>query len=310
MPDNHTKQIKSLKRKAIFSIIVALVLIGASGFGFYLGWKQIKTPFLLALDFHGVKENPSLPWEIRYNKLSDILGSLMKNDFKPLTPDEFKSRMDRKDFSGRNFLLTFDDGLESSAETIKKLYIEKKISSAFFVVTDLIGKEGYASSASLKELSQDFNCRIGLHGKRHYEVTKILAEGGDLRLELDQARATLSDAIEKPIRWYAYPFGEYNASAVAIIASIGFDLSFTVDGFNIDKEANRTLLPRIMYLRGGASAGAPDPLDWAPPKVARTGSLTITLACLVLFISMSWIFRAIVLLRAISRTKEKKQSSL
>lgn len=301
---------KALRRKAIFSIIVAVVLIGAGCFGFYLGWKQATAPVLLALTFHGVTDSPTLPWEIRYSELENIINTLKRHDFAALTPADFENLVKTRNLSGRKFLLTFDDGLKTSAETIKKLYTEKGISSAFFVINDELGKENYVDAEILQDLQKNFACKIGLHGKRHYEVTKILGEGGDLLAELDQARAYLAQIIDRPITWYSYPFGEYNASAVATIASTSFELAFTIDGYEIDHKAELKLLPRVMYLRGGAGAGAPDPLDWAPPKIARTGSLTITLACLVLFISLSWIFRALNLLKAIkiSEKAEKEKA--
>lgn len=290
---------RALRKKAIFSIIVANVLIIAGIFGFYLGWRQVKAPVLLALTFHGVTDTPTLPWEIRYQELENIISSLQRHDFKALTPIEFEQLIKTGHRADRSFIVTFDDGLKTSAEAIKKLYREKGISSAFFILTDELGKEAYVDREMLIDLQSNYNCKIGLHGKRHYEVTKILAEGADLAKELDQARAYLADAIGQPVNWYAYPFGEYNASATAVIASTSFDMAFTVDGFEIDGDADKNLLPRVMYLRGGNNAGAPDPLDWAPPQMARTGSLTITLACLVLFISLSWIFRAINLLKAV-----------
>ncbi len=301
---------KSLKKKAIFSIIVAIFLIAGGFFGFYLGWKQVKAPVLLALTFHGVTDSPTLPWEIRYQELDRIISQLKRHDFTALSPVEFEQRVKTRTSLGRNFLLTFDDGLKSSAEAIKKLYKERSISSAFFIITDEIGRENYVDIETIKDLQKNYDCKIGLHGKRHYEVTKIIAENGNLADELEQAKAYLANALNSPVNWYAYPFGDYNASAVAAIASTSLELCFTVDGFEIDPDADFKLLPRVMYLRGGAAAGAPDPLDWAPPKLARTGSLTITLACLVIFISLSWVIRARNLLKALrAKTDLEKEKA-
>jgi peptidoglycan/xylan/chitin deacetylase (PgdA/CDA1 family) len=306
MTDQKKQQIATLKRRALFAIITAIFLIIGGCYGFYLGWKQVKAPTLLALAFHGVTDKPSLPWETNFSELDEILSSLKLHDFNILTPDQFEIALKNRNFSGRNLLLTFDDGLKTSAQAIKKLYNEQKISSAFFIVTDFIGKENYVDEQTLKELATDFNCKIGLHGKRHYEITKIMAEGDDLLSELDQARTRLAEIVEKPVNWYAYPFGEYNASSVAIIASTSFDFAFTIDGYNIDEDVDFKMIPRVMHLRGAPDA--PSPRDWAPPKVARTGSLTITLACLVLFISLSWIFRATNLLKAVKHIEKQEKA--
>jgi peptidoglycan/xylan/chitin deacetylase (PgdA/CDA1 family) len=141
-----------------------------------------------------------------------------------------------------------------------------------------------------------------LHGKRHYEVTKIIAEGDNLLEELETAKAELATLSGQPITWYSYPYGEYNASATAVIASSSLRYAFTIDGYNVDPDVNTRLIPRIMYLRGAEAAQAPSPLDWAPPDLAQKGSLTITLSCLVGFISLSWIVRAFFLLKSIRKT--------
>ncbi len=300
--------IRSLKRKAILSIVVAIALIIAGCVGFYLGWCQIKAPILLVLAFHGVTDTPTLPWEIRYDELKSILTSLKKHEFNSLTPAMFAEKLKSGDFSGRNFLVTFDDGLQSSAEAIIRLKEEMNISSVFFILNDFLNKENYVSNETLINLKDKHNCKIGLHGKRHYEVSKIIAEGGDLLQELEQAKAHLSGIIGEAVTWYAYPYGDYNASATAVLASTSLEIAFTIDGHEIDPGANVKLLPRVMFLRGAAAAEAPDPLDWAPPKLARSGSLTITLACLVIFISLSWIIRARNLLLAIKHQQKSEKA--
>ncbi|GAB4270028.1 MAG: hypothetical protein Kow0029_06510 [Candidatus Rifleibacteriota bacterium] len=302
------KQLQTLKKRAFFSILTAIFLIIAGCIGFYLGWKQVKAPILLVLNFHGITDSPSAPWETNYSDLEHILNTMKRNDYEFLSPQAFESALKSRVHEGRKLLVTFDDGLKSSAEAIKKLYKEKGISCAFFIVNDFIGKENYVNKEDLVDLANNYNCKIGLHGQRHYEITKILNENVDLGQELEQAKEQLSAIISRPVTWYAYPFGDYNASATRVIASSSFEIAFTIDGYNIDPDVDFKLVPRIMYLRGGANAGAPDPLDWAPPKIARNGSLTITLACLVFFISLSWIFRSINLLKFVRKVKEEQSS--
>ena len=295
-----------MKRRAFFSILIGIVMIAAACFGFYLGFKQVKHPTLIVLTFHGITDKPLKPWETNWDNLSSILNRLENHDYKFISPQEFTEMLNQQSFSGRNCLITFDDGLKTSAEAIKRLYKEKQISSVFFIITDFIGKNTYINAADLKELQNNFGCQVGLHGKRHYEVTKIIKDGDDLLNELESAKSDLSQLTERPVTWYSYPFGEYNASATSVIASSSFKFAFTVDGYNVDPDVDHKLIPRIMYLRGADAAQAPSPLDWAPPEFAQKGSLTITLSCLVGFISLSWIVRAFFLLKTIKKSLESQ----
>lgn len=299
---------KALLRKTWFAAIVCTTLFAACGFGFNLGWNQIKKPILVALTFHGVTEKPSLPWEIHPETLDGFLRQLKRHEYQAVSPASFSDLLNNG-FSGRNFLMTFDDGLEASAAAIKKLYTEYRIESVLFVVTDLIGTPGYMNRQTLLDLQGNYGCHIGLHGRRHYEVSKILAEGGDLTAEIEQARADLSMLTRNVIDWYAYPFGDYNASSAACIASTGIRLAFTIEGTDINRSENRLTLPRVMYLKGAKEAGEADPTDWLPPQNASTGSLTITLSLLVGFLGISWFFKGLTFYRALKKSRATAETA-
>ncbi|MGM0600559.1 MAG: polysaccharide deacetylase family protein [Candidatus Rifleibacteriota bacterium] len=308
MPEQNSQKIKILKRRAFFSILLGIIMVFAACFGFYLGFKQVRQPTLIVLTFHGITDKPIKPWETSWEKLNSIITRLQNHDYKFISPRTFAEKLNQQSFSGRNCLITFDDGLKTSAEAIKRLYKEKQISSAFFILTDFIGKNTYIEASDLKDLQNNFDCHIGLHGKRHYEVTKIIKDGDNLLNELENAKSELATLSGQQITWYSYPFGDYNASATAVIASSSFEFAFTVDGYNVDFDVDHKLIPRIMYLRGADAAKAPSPLDWAPPESAQKGSLTITLSCLVGFISLSWIVRAFFLLRTIKKSLQSQKN--
>lgn len=306
----NTQPLKKLRSKIWLSAIISLVLFVAGAIGFYFGWQQVKKPVLVVLAFHGVTDKPSFPWEIYPDTLENFLSQFKRYDYLPVDPVSF-SEMFQHGFSSRNFLLTFDDGLKTSAETIKRLFRERGIKSVFFIVTDLIGKPGYVSAQDISELQNSFGCHIALHGKRHYEVTKIINEGHNLTAELEQARKDLGSITGNNIEWYAYPFGDYNASAAACIASTGIKMAFTIDGTDISEASDRMLIPRVMYLKGAKEAGEADPADWTPPRSAGTGSLTITLSILVVFFGMSWLLKAMMFARTLKQSEGvEKQGNL
>ena len=139
--------------------------------------------------------------------------------------------------TGKNFIkkpglhrTLLGDGLATSADAIRKLYRDYGIRSVFFIITDLVGTPGYVDRPTLLDLQNNFGCHVALHGKRHYEVTKILQEGGDLTGEIEKARVELSAWLHSVVDWYAYPYGDFNASAAAAIASTGIKLAFTIEG--------------------------------------------------------------------------------
>ncbi len=292
-----TPAVGTLFKRACFAGLVAAVLFAAAIAGFYFGWTQVKKPLIVALTFHGVTDKPSLPWEIHPDNLLSYVSRLKRHEFTPLEPASL-SLMLQQNYSGRHYLMTFDDGLITSAEAIKTLYKNHGIRSVFFVVLDLIGTPGYVDKQTLLDLQNNFGCQIGLHGRRHYEVSKILAEGGNLADEIERARTDLSAMMHSVVDWYAYPYGDFNASAAACIASTGIKLAFTIEGDSILSTESRYTLPRIMYLKGAKEAGEAAIENWLPPASASNGSLTITLSILVGFLGLNWLVKLLTLMRA------------
>ncbi len=301
-------QRKKLNRTLAFTMIVGILMIGISFGGFYIGFQKFHQEIFLCLTYHGITNKPAHPWEIQWEKLNDTLDKLEKHGFKSISPTDFEKWWSGSISGGKYYLLTFDDGLVTSYRAIKKLKRKRNIDSIFFIVNDFIGKPGYITKEQIIELVSSYSCEIGLHGKRHYEITKILKEGSDLTNEIQTAKVELDKITGKISRFYAYPFGVYNSKSAACIASTSFRFGFTVDGTSILRTDAPNLLPRVMYLNGARAAGAPDPHDWTPPKSKSLGSLIITLSSLVMFIGISWILRSL----NIYKTKQgnKKQSSL
>ncbi|HNX75727.1 MAG TPA: polysaccharide deacetylase family protein [Candidatus Rifleibacterium sp.] len=299
---------KNLLRRAWFAGMVTAGLFIAAMVGFHLGWQQIKKPLLVALTFHGVTEKPSLPWEIHPQKLQDYISQFKRYEYAAVDPASL-SNMLNNGFQGRNFLMTFDDGLLTSAATIKTLYRDHGIKSGLFIVMDLLGTPGYVDKEALLDLQNNYGCLIGLHGRRHYEVSKIINEGGNLSSEIEQARTDLSAMLHCIVDWYAYPFGDYNASAVASIASTGVNLAFTIEGAEITPGQHRMTMPRVMYLKGAREAGEPAIENWLPPSSSGTGSLTITLSLLVGFLGLSWFAKLLNFVKAFKAAQLREKEA-
>lgn len=313
-------KLKKLNRHIFFSMILAIGLICASAVGFFLGWKQIKRDILIILNFHGVCDRQFHQWEISKSQLDKIIVKLKSFEYKPLSPFRYKDWRNGLLVPKRRFLITFDDGIKSSAEEIKYLYKQYKIESAFFIVTNFIDKPTFVSKSDLRDLSDNYHTKIGVHGKRHYEYTKIIAENGNLLKEITEAQQILASCTNKEIDWCAYPFGAVNASVTAVLASSTIKNFFTIKGKEARQSDNRFLIPRLMYLSGGASDIETFNInDWAPPKNASRGSLAITLSTLVLFIGLAWLLRGFSLIKVRQKyiisskseeEEEEEQSSL
>ena len=295
-------------RKAFFlQILLGIALLAAAGMGFYNGWKKVKADVLVIPAFHGITENPMWGWEIKPPDFDRYLEGFKTHDYLPLAPDTFAEWRSGAMAAGRRFLMTFDDGLQSSGEAARRLKKEHGIDSILFIVTDFIGKPGYLSADEIRQLAST-GLTIGLHGKRHLELPALIASGADLLHELRAAREELETLVGKPVRWFAYPFGVFSASATAAVASAGLSYGLTVDPGSVRREDPPLLMPRVMYLRGAEKAGEPVLEDWLPPIEAKNGGLMMTLGFFVVILSLRSFQRAWLLfgyLRSLETSLEK-----
>ncbi len=289
-----------LKKAILYHILLALFLFAGAIFGFLNGWNSSKAEILIAPTFHGVTDSPTRPWEITWDSLSDWITRLSHHGYTPLDPASFPAWLSGGISGGRRYLLTFDDGLVTSADAIRRLRKERDVPSVLFVTTELIGQPGYLTWDALKTLASETGCLVGLHGLRHVEPPKILKEGGDLLAETLKAKRDLETHLGTEVFWYAYPFGEFDIASRNAIASAGLKFGFTIDGDDIKRAADPLIYPRVMYLKGVETAGGPSIADWTPPKGATTGSLHITLAIFIALMGLRSVMRLVMLRRALA----------
>lgn len=295
-----------MKKVHLYKVISSVLFIIATIF-FYVGYKQVKSPILLALAFHDISDDKNDLYSITEDGLIELVKKYKNNEYKALSPAQFEEELfsgqDKK--NGRKYILTFDDGKKSSVETIKRLKNEFGITSTIFLILDLIGKPDYMDLSTIIDLKENYGCNIGLHGKKHIEITKILENKESLTDELKSAREILSNLTNQEVTWYSYPYGETNTACTECVKNAGLKIAFNVEGGNINNFANTFFINRIMYTKNATKNGMPNPENWAPPHTTGLGSLTVTLSILVCFFGFNWLIKA----KQLEKLENKKKQN-
>lgn len=143
----------------------------------------------------------------------------------------FVSSPSELDFSGKNVLLTFDDGLESHFSMAIPLLEKRNIPALFFPVIDRIGKPGYMTWEQLRILSQSGRFTIGCHSYSHPKLTSL---SNDLLLrEINGAKLQLEEKLSVPILHFALPYGKHRPSLIELLLQNGFIHIYTTQsGYN------------------------------------------------------------------------------
>ncbi|MXV52135.1 polysaccharide deacetylase family protein [Pedobacter sp. HMF7647] len=120
-------------------------------------------------------------------------------------------------------LLTFDDtDLDQytiAAPTLKKYGFK----AMYFIMTVSLGRPHYMSSEQVKALSDEGN-EIGSHTWDHHNFKKY--QGKDWETQIDKPTKKLEEITGKKMKYFAYPFGLWNAEGIPELKKRGFLAAF------------------------------------------------------------------------------------
>ncbi|MDB5130895.1 MAG: polysaccharide deacetylase family protein [Mucilaginibacter sp.] len=120
-------------------------------------------------------------------------------------------------------MLTFDDTDLDQFEVARPEMKKYGFKGVFFIMTVSLNKKHYMSKAQVKQLSDEGNV-IASHTWNHTNFKKIT--GKDWQIQLDKPTKLLEDITGKPVKYFAFPFGVWNAQNLPELHKRGFKLAF------------------------------------------------------------------------------------
>jgi len=138
--------------------------------------------------------------------------------------------------------VTFDDGFTGVLQNAAPVLAARAIPATMFAVAGRLGgrndwqtgrgfpERPLMSAAQLCEL-ETMGFTIGSHTLSHARLTEL--PPGQVGAELVQSRKALEDALGKPVRHFAYPYGLQNDTVRGAVVEAGYETACaTVSGFN------------------------------------------------------------------------------
>ena len=140
--------------------------------------------------------------------------------------------LDRKS-TDKSLYLTFDCGWEYNNLTSKVLDVlkEKGVSATFFCTLDHIKKEPDLISRMITE-----GHIVGNHSTNHPSFAEI--DRTTMALEIEETENYLRENYGYCAKYFRFPAGEYNESALDLVASLGYKSIFwsvAYNDWNVDK---------------------------------------------------------------------------
>jgi peptidoglycan/xylan/chitin deacetylase (PgdA/CDA1 family) len=145
-----------------------------------------------------------------------------RSEFEPVALTEAVRRLDRGDVSGRELVVTFDDGFRNQVLNAAPLLREAGFSACFFLITGLVGAAPDAARAFCTERLHlplpvepmgwedalrvlELGHEVGSHTRTHPNLAGI--DDGALDGELRDSREELEARLGCPVRHLSAPYG-------------------------------------------------------------------------------------------------------
>ncbi len=162
---------------------------------------------------------------------AEQMAFLAENGFHPISPADYYDHLVRgMELPTKPVLLTFDDG-HISQMTVVPILQKYGFTATFFLMTVVIGKPNWIKTDQIRPLDA-LGYTIGAHTYDHQNLAKLPAP--QFVKQVVAPRQRLEVIIGHPIRFFAYPFGAWNARTLTEMSGLNFDAAFQLGDHKMD----------------------------------------------------------------------------
>ncbi|OOM74785.1 poly-beta-1,6-N-acetyl-D-glucosamine N-deacetylase precursor [Clostridium puniceum] len=210
----------------------------------------IKVPVLM---YHRIETNPNRSdiWQISLIEFKQEMEYLKNNGYTTLTNDQFYNIITKKaPMPVKPVLLTFDGATIDFYNNVYPILKQYEFNATEYVVTDQIGTSWGSSSDIIRIMNENqlktvANNKIELenHSTTHGHIANLST--GELTKRISGATAKLENLTNKPVKYFAYPFGESSNNFIKVLKSLNVKMAFKVGGGMATDSSDLMNMPRI-----------------------------------------------------------------
>jgi peptidoglycan/xylan/chitin deacetylase (PgdA/CDA1 family) len=213
----------------------------------------VKVPVFM---YHRIETNPNPgdTWQISLTEFKQEMDYLKNNGYTTLTNDQFYNIITKSaPMPAKPVLLTFDGATVDFYYNAYPILKQYGFNATEYVVTDQIGTSWGSSSDIIRimnetQLKTVANNRIELenHSTTHGHIANLSTE--ELTKRVNNATVRLQNLTGKPVKYFAYPFGESSTNFVNTLKSLNMKMAFKVGGGMATDSSDLMNMPRIAII--------------------------------------------------------------
>ncbi len=217
---------KTLKKRAAYLIpAVALFALAAVILGLNLYYSSSDAVIYM---YHSVREEPVNPDDadlsVRPAEFEKHLQYFTEKGLRTLFASELKNL--RPDDRARYVVITLDDGYEDNYTEVFPLLKKYGCKATIFMITGLIGKDGYLTADQLREMTESGLVSIQSHTVSHEPLALGDKVYEEVDAELGRSKAVLEAITGKAADCVSMPNGSFDPVVLELAQSY-YDVIFT-----------------------------------------------------------------------------------
>jgi peptidoglycan/xylan/chitin deacetylase (PgdA/CDA1 family) len=214
----------------------------------------------LILMYHGVQQVAEDPYQlcVTPERFSEQMRWLAERGLRGVSIDALVEAM-RAGNERALVGISFDDGYASVLENAVPELLRNEFTATMFIVSGLLGGTNEWDGETVWPLMSArqvadvaaAGMEIGSHSVTHTHLPALGAQ--QLRAEISESRSRLSELLSRPIRGFAYPYGDMDSSTRHAVRDAGYDYACSV--VTPVADLGIMALPRIIFGQRDGSAG-------------------------------------------------------
>ena len=170
------------------------------------------------------------------------LSYLKANGYTVLSMDQLSECVEgKRSTPDKGVVITVDDGFISEYDRAVPLLRKYGYPFTIFVFTSGVGTKGYVSWEQLRELESSGGT-VGCHSHTHPRLINMTVE--EMEKETMGSKQIMEKNLGHAVRYFAYPFGQYDERVRSVVKKAGFRLMLSSDPGSVGRDVEFDRIPR------------------------------------------------------------------
>ena len=200
------------------------------------------------LNYHQINDTEKNALTVNTEQFEAQMKYLAENGYTTITPNDMLDAWENGTaLPTKPIIITFDDGYLDNYNHAYPVLQKYQLKATIFLISDYVGTyPNYVTWSDVQDMDESGLIDFESHTLSHEELTKAPSlEEATHQLVASKQAIEWNIGNHKPVRFIAYPCGEYDADIEQATKDAGYRAAFTVNYGLAEPSENHFILDRV-----------------------------------------------------------------